>query len=81
MKHHHCLSDISLPQQWRGRDSWVKGDMVITVRHDRLDRIKIKEANGKRRYITLRLGVDELRKVRVCVLEGLHLGYLTKHLK
>lgn len=42
---------------------WVKCDMVVTVRHARLDRIK----TGRGHYMTTAISADELKAIRECL--------------
>ncbi|MEM7177468.1 MAG: type II toxin-antitoxin system PemK/MazF family toxin [Pseudomonadota bacterium] len=80
---YHALVDIpfELPAGWGRRPRWVKGDMVNAVGFHRVDLLAIgKGPNGKRRYQTKVLPKADFTKVRQCVLHGLGLSTLTKHL-
>jgi uncharacterized protein YifN (PemK superfamily) len=79
----HCQIDIRprLPDGFNSDGVWVKGDMLNTVSFHRLDFIRVGKAeSGKRLYYYDALGDAEMRKVRECVLSGLGLSTLTKHL-
>jgi mRNA interferase MazF len=73
--------DPPLPAPYDSPLQWVKGDMVYTVS---LDRISLpfsgKLENGKRVYDVRILTQDELTRVRRCMLFGLGIPQLTKHL-
>lgn len=78
---YHCEIEIpfDLPEGW-ARTCWVKGDMVNAVGFHRTDLIQVgKDATGKRAYQTLTLPTETFRRVRVCVLHGMGLSALTKH--
>lgn len=78
------LPAASLPQLGQFRnETWLKGDMVYAVGFHRLDLIKLGKRNpetGKRVYFTDRLGRENMKAVYTCVLHGLNLGTLAKHL-
>lgn len=82
----HCrLPRASLPQlgRFQDRDTWVKGDMVYSVGFHRLDLIQLGKRHpgtGKRMYFNQRLGREQMRRVYECVLHGLSLGHLCRHL-
>ncbi|MBX3487219.1 MAG: type II toxin-antitoxin system PemK/MazF family toxin [Candidatus Paracaedibacteraceae bacterium] len=60
---------------------WVKGDMINTVGFHRLDLIRLgKDYTGKRTYCYHVLDDKTMRIVQKCVLNGLGLSGLTKHL-
>lgn len=72
---------FDLPTRWGKRTRWVKGDMVNTVGFHRLDLLRLgKDANGKRIYQMDVLPSEDISSVRRCVLHGLGLSNLTKHL-
>jgi len=80
---YHCQIDIRprLPDGFNSDGVWVKGDMLYAVGFQRLDFIRTGKADsGKRLYYYDALGNAEMRKVRECVLRGLGLSTLTKHL-
>jgi mRNA interferase MazF len=59
---------------------WVKGDMVNSVGFHRLDLLRYERNHGKRTYYMHTLPSALLDHVYACVLHGLGLSYLTKHL-
>lgn len=80
---YHCKLAVSfrLPPKWGDGERWVKGDMVYAVSLRRVDLLRLgKDANGKRIYQTEVLPPDDFQRVRRCVLHGLGLSNLTKHL-
>jgi uncharacterized protein YifN (PemK superfamily) len=74
---YHCQIDIR-------RDSdgvWVKGDMVYAVGFHRLDLIRLgKDREGKRTYRMDVLTEEQMRAIKTCILRGLGMSVLTKHL-
>jgi len=80
---YHCQIDIrpKLPKPLDSDGIWVKGDMVYAVGFHRLDFIRLgKDRFGNRLYRYETVGEGNLRKVRKCVLSGMGLSILTKHL-
>jgi len=80
---YHCQVDIAfaLPQHWGQRTRWVKGDMVYSVSFGRTDLLRLgKDTHGKRVYQTSTVSADTLRQIQRCVLHGLGLSELTRHL-
>lgn len=81
---YHCklVIDPTLPSPWDSGEVWVKGDMIAAVGFHRLDLIRIGRENDtqRRRYRMNTLSDDQLRAVRTCVLHGIGLFHLTKHL-
>ncbi|MHB8370639.1 MAG: type II toxin-antitoxin system PemK/MazF family toxin [Leptospirales bacterium] len=52
-KYHLKLDPLSLPPILRNEEVWVKGDHIITVSFERLDRVRSgQDKNGKRQYVT-----------------------------
>lgn len=83
--YHYQVPKAAMPQvgYFQGKDSWVKGDMVYSVGFHRLDLIKLgkRDANtGKRVYYRKLLDYSHMKIIRVCVLHGMGLGYLSEHL-
>ncbi|TNE38231.1 MAG: type II toxin-antitoxin system PemK/MazF family toxin [Alphaproteobacteria bacterium] len=79
----HKQIDIpfQLPPEWGNRDRWIKGDMVNAVGFHRVDLLRLgKDRNGKRIYQMSILPDEMLKEVRKCVLHGMGLSSLTKHL-
>ena len=80
---YHCQFQIpfELPRGWGKRPRWVKGDMVNAVGFHRANLLRLgKDRAGTRVYQLRPLPPDLLRKVRRCVLHGMGLSTLTKHL-
>ena len=79
----HCRLDIrpALPRPWDSKGVWVKGDMVYSIGFHRLNLLRIgKDRAGKRVYRMDTLSAEQMKVVRCCVLRGLGLANLTKHL-
>ena len=68
--------------QYQDGSTWLKGDMIYSVGFHRLDPIRLntRGPDGKRQYFTQRFGRDRMRDVYTCVLEGLNLGHVAKHI-
>ncbi|EJW12657.1 hypothetical protein A33M_1808 [Rhodovulum sp. PH10] len=80
---YHCRLDIDppLPKPWMSSGVWVKGDMLYTVGFHRLNLLRLgKDRVGKRLYRWDTLAADQMQEVNACVLNGLGLGRLTRHL-
>jgi mRNA interferase MazF len=80
---YHCQIDIrpKLPPRWESDGVWVKGDMIYSVGFHRLDLIRLgKDQTGKRIYRMDTLTAEQMKAIRCCVLRGLGLQMLTKHL-
>ena len=80
---YHCQLEIAppLPQPWTSDKIWVKGDMIYSVGFHRLDLIRLgKDVNGKRIYRFEVLTDEQLKEIKACVLKGLGMATLTKHL-
>ena len=80
---YHCQIDLRprRPAPFQSDGIWVKGDMVNAVGFHRLDLIRIgKDRFGKRVYLYRPLAAEVLREVRQCVLRGIGLSTLTRHL-
>jgi mRNA interferase MazF len=85
MEYHLRLPKAALPQlgQFQVKETWLKGDMIYSVGFHRLDLIKLGKRDartGKRLYFKRRLGRENMKRVYQCVLHGLNLGALGKHL-
>ncbi len=79
--HARLVMAPALPPPWSSDDVWIKGDMVYTVSFRRLSFIRTgKDRSGKRLYRHDPLDASMMGIVRKCVLHGLGLGFLTKHL-
>ncbi|MCG6121445.1 MAG: type II toxin-antitoxin system PemK/MazF family toxin [Microvirga sp.] len=69
------------PARWGDHERWVKGDMINAVGFHRVDLRRLGKArDGKRIYQTASLPSETFAIVRRCVLHGLGLSSLTKHL-
>jgi uncharacterized protein YifN (PemK superfamily) len=80
---YHCQLDIrpKLPAPWGSDGIWLKGDMVYSVGFHRLDLIRLgKDRAGKRVYRTDPITPEQMKEVKCCVLRGLGMSALTKHL-
>ena len=79
---YHCQIDIDppLPDPMSSRGIWVKGDMIYAVGFHRLDFIRTGTVRGTRTYRYDPLSADLVKKIRECVLCGLGMSTLTKHL-
>jgi uncharacterized protein YifN (PemK superfamily) len=80
---YHCQIDIRprLPRPLESDGVWVKGDMVYAVGFHRLDFIRLgKDRFGKRTYRYEPLSDDNIKRIRACVLRGMGMAALTKHL-
>jgi mRNA interferase MazF len=80
---YHCQIDIEpkLPISWSSDGIWVKGDMIYAVGFHRLDLTRLgKERDGKRVYRMDTLTGEQMKTVKTCVLRGMGLAALTKHL-
>jgi mRNA interferase MazF len=78
----HCQIDIEppLPAPLLSKGIWVKGDMLYAVGFHRLDFIRTGIAQGVRTYRYDPLSSEIIKKIRGCVLSGLGMSILTKHL-
>lgn len=80
---YHCQMTLTppLPRPWTSPSVWIKGDMVYSVSFERLDLIRFsKDQTGKRQYHLTPLSDEQLKQVYACVLHGLGLSILTKHI-
>jgi mRNA interferase MazF len=80
---YHCQIDIrpKLPTPWASDGIWVKGDMIYSIGFHRLDLIRLgKSTQGKRIYRMDTISEEQMKQVKCCVLNGLGLSTLTKHL-
>jgi mRNA interferase MazF len=61
---------------------WAKADMIATVSFARLDLPRSgRDHEGKRKYLTICLDLDQQRRVYASVLCALGLPQLTSHLR
>ena len=82
---YHCLlpkNCMPMIGNFQRDDSWIKGDMIYSVGFHRLELIRLgkRGPNGKRLYYENRLGRDRMKEIYGCVLYGMNLGSLAKHL-
>lgn len=80
---YHCQLDIrpELPHPWESNGIWVKGDMLYSIGFHRLDLIRMgKDRQGNRIYRMETISAEQMKVVKACVLRGLGLSTLTKHL-
>lgn len=72
---------FELPTDWGRANRWIKGDMVNAVGFHRVDLLSLgKNRNGDRIYQFDVLPEEMFKTVRRCVLHGMGLSALTKHL-
>ena len=81
--YHYKIPKSSLPMlgNFQDEDSWLKGDMLYTVGFHRLNRILLgrRGPDGKRMYFDNRLGREQMTLTYQCVMHGLNLSHLAKH--
>ncbi len=79
---YHAQIDIEppLPPYYTSNGLWVKGDMVNAVGFHRLNFVTFGKKTGTRNYYQHTLSADNLTIVQKCVLRGMGLQNLTKHL-
>ena len=79
--HYELTLDRPLPNPWSAGSYWVKADMIATVGFHRLHLIGIgKDQEGKRKYLTKIIPIEDLENIKCCVLNALGLSDLTIHL-
>ena len=70
---HHCLITLEKPLPHPKFDTtacWVKGDMVTTVAHHRLDLFRSDRGpGGARKYLTVRVSDAQLAQIMACLRE------------
>jgi uncharacterized protein YifN (PemK superfamily) len=79
----HCQIDIRpmLPLPLASDGIWVKGDMVYAVGLHRLDFLRTgKDRDGSRLYYFNTLSHENMTRIRHCLLHGLGMAALTRHL-
>lgn len=83
IQQYHCQLDIrpKLPAPWGSDGIWVKADMVYSIGFHRLNLIRLgKERDGTRIYRMLTISEAQMKEVKCCILRGLGMSVLTKHL-
>ena len=79
--HRKIQIPFDLPGRWGDQERWIKGDMINSVGFHRVDLLRMgKNERGKRLYQTEVLPMETMKLVRVCVLHGMGMSTLTKHL-
>ena len=79
--HYELALDNPMPHPFDSEVMWVKADMLATVGFQRLDLFREgRGADGKRKYLTLKIDAAQLRCVYESVLHGIGLPRLTDHL-
>jgi uncharacterized protein YifN (PemK superfamily) len=68
--YHHRLTSTPYPPA-DGRDVWAKCDMIATVGLGRLDRVKVKQRDGRRVYTTYQVSASDLEAIVVCIKKAL----------
>jgi len=71
--YHHKMDRCSLPSKLQKADCWAKCDMLYTVSLERLDRIRDKDRNGKRCYLTGNTTIEDLAAIELAIMNGLGL--------
>ena len=80
---YHCTYTVpfAMPRNWGNVERWVKGDMVTTVGWHRVDLLALgKDKTGKRIYQRQAIDDEDFTRIKRCVLHGMGLSALTKHL-
>lgn len=75
IKPYHLQLPAGLLPESKYPEAWIKGDLITTVGHHRLDRMMV----GRREYVVPVIGADVLREARRCVLHVLAMHSLTIH--
>lgn len=79
--HVQLVFAFALPERWGNIPRWLKGDMIYTAGFHRIDLLMLgKDTSGKRVYQLSTISRDDLARVQACVLHGIGLSELTKHL-
>lgn len=84
IQQYHCQLDIrpKLPAPWGSDGIWVKGDMIYSIGFHRLDLIRLgKQPDGTRTYRFDTITPEQMNEVKSCVLRGLGLSTLTRHIE
>lgn len=74
---YHCeVATPGIPPPFNSATSWAKADMVYTFSLDRLSRFRLhgRDADNKRMYVTGRVSLDDLAKIKECVRRALSLN-------
>jgi uncharacterized protein YifN (PemK superfamily) len=63
------------PPPFQAVEVWAKADMLATVAYARLDLMRTgRDQTGKRKYLKMHIALDDLERVRGCVIQALGLG-------
>ena len=76
--YHHKMNVDSLTPKLQKAECWAKCDMIYTVGLARLDRIRERDQQGKRVYLTSKVIAEDMAAIEAAVLNGLG---LRKYLK
>lgn len=81
--YHYKLPRQSMPKKskFMNKDTWVKCNMIYTVAFHRLELILLKKENGKRIYFNQKIAKNQMNMILKCILHGLEIGSLAKHLE
>lgn len=74
---YHCeVATPGLPPPFGSATSWAKADMVYTFSLERLSRFRLhgRDANNKRMYVTGRVSLEDLARIKECVRRALSLA-------
>lgn len=79
---YHTEIDIPfpLPEPWGAHPRWVKGDMIYSVGFHRVELLRLPKGPEGREYQKQVLPSDVLIKIQKCVLHGMGMSSLVKHL-
>jgi len=79
--HYRLTFDPVLPPPYSEPQMWVKADMLYAVSFDRLSLpFAGKDSNGKRIYDIRHISDEDLKAIRVAILNGIGMAILTSHL-
>jgi mRNA interferase MazF len=79
--HTEITIPFDIPEPWGNVSRRVKGYMVYALSIERLNLLRLaRDGSGKRRHQTQVLPTDDLRRIQVCVLNGLGMNGLTRFL-
>ena len=70
---------FALPETWGEKERWVKGDMVYSVGFHRVELLRLGKGIGGRQYQTSVLPGDLILSIQKCVLHGLGMSSLVRH--
>lgn len=74
---YHCeVATPDMPAPFTSATKWAKADMVYTFSLARLSRFRLhgRDADNKRIYVTGRVSLDDLAKIKECVRRALSLN-------